>query len=551
MTSSLKFYLVQDNPTVGALKENRHLAEAHYHKAVEAGADLVIFSELFACGYPPDDLLLSSSFVLDVKASVEELAKLTKNQDTAILMGTPWPQGGRAFNAAALLENGEVTQLAFKHELPNYGVFDEERVFEFDPNPLPLRFREHRLGVMICEDIWFPYVTQLHAKHGAEILIAINGSPFDQHKQHVREEMARLRVAESGLPMVYVNQVGGQDELVFDGKSFVMDKTGQKILQLPAWETHTHLFSFQRRLESIEYDKLDPGLRRDESKEDQELYDIYNALCVGVRDYVRKNGFEKVLLGLSGGIDSALVATIATDALGPENVLVVGLPSQYTSEESVQDATQLAENLGVELQMLPIGDGVEATSQTLTTFLGTAPTGLTAENLQSRLRGLYLMALSNQTGALLLTTGNKSELAVGYATLYGDMCGAFNVIKDLYKTKVYELSRWRNQQGEESVIPDNILTKAPTAELRPDQKDEDSLPPYETLDAVLEGLIESGLGVEDIVAKGFDKPLVADIMRLLTRAEYKRTQAAPGVKITEKAFGRDRRYPLTNGYLPE
>lgn len=505
---ALTFALAQINPTVGDIAGNARKILEYWKKA--KGSDLVIFSELVLCGYPPEDLILKPAFMDAIELAVQNLCKA--NIKTAGLIGTPWRVNDHIYNAALLIENGTVQSVTLKHHLPDYGVFDEKRIFSPGPLPQAVSFRGHKLGIMICEDMWFAD-TAAHLKaQGAEILIVPNGSPFEIGKDAIRKTHAKARVQETGLPLLYVNQVGGQDELVFDGGSFGMDAKGQITKQFPFFE------------EATTPAKNQPA----------EMELIYNALKLGLHDYVRKNGFSKVLLGLSGGVDSALVAVIAVDALGAENVECFMLPSRYTSKDSLDDAAELAKILGVSLETYSIEEPLKGFENTLPDLKG-----LAHENIQSRIRGTMLMALSNARGSLLLSTGNKSEMACGYATLYGDMNGAFNPLKDVYKTLVYELCEWRN------IIPERILTKAPTAELRDNQTDQDSLPPYDILDDILKGLIEDDLGIQDIKR---DKALVQRVWKMLDQSEYKRRQSCPGVKITSKAFSRDRRIPMTNRF---
>ena len=549
----LAIALAQINPTVGAASANADLIAATYADAKERGADLVLFTELCICGYPPEDLVLKRAFQDACRAAVEELAPLTAD-GPAMVVGAPWVDGDKLYNAAVVLAGGEIAAWRAKHALPNYGVFDEVRVFDEGPIPGPVPFRlpdgsDIRLGLMTCEDMWVEDVAEALEECGAEILLVINGSPFDAEKTDERLQHAVARVIETGLPLVYVNQVGGQDELCFDGASFVLghDRTlraqarsFERDLLLTAWSEGTDGWLCERaRIE-------DPGDRLDR---------IYRAMMLGLRDYVAKNRFPGVVLGLSGGIDSALSAAVAVDALGPERVHTIMLPSRYTSETSLEDASTCAQALGCRLDTLPIGPAVDALTTTLQPlFNGHAP-DITEENIQSRVRGLLLMAVSNKLGPMVLTTGNKSEMSVGYATLYGDMCGGYSVLKDVYKTCVFDLCRWRNTHkpadglGPEGVvIPERVIQKPPSAELRPDQKDEDSLPAYETLDPILHGLVEEEQHMADLIERGFEPETVRRIINLLDLAEYKRRQAPPGVKVTEKAFGRDRRYPITNAF---
>jgi NAD+ synthase len=460
----------------------------------------------------------------------------------------PWQGDAGLHNAAALVADGR-SQLRFKHELPNYGVFDEKRIFVPGPLPQPVDFRGTRVGIPICEDIWLSDVAAHLARQGAELLLVPNGSPFEVDKFETRLELVRRRTAEAGLALAYVNQVGGQDELVFDGGSFVVNADGAMAQVLPFWRDARALTHWQRSGRGFACEGTAEWI--DEPRTSA----VYSAMVLGLRDYVRKNGFRGVVLGLSGGIDSALTAAVAVDALGPDRVRGVRLPSRFTSDASQDDAAESAQSLGVSLQTLPIGASVQALEAELEPVFAGRPRDVTEENLQARIRGVLLMALSNKFGELLVTTGNKSEMSVGYATLYGDMCGGYSVLKDVYKTEVYALSRWRNAQTPAGglgpggrVIPESSIVKAPTAELRPNQTDQDSLPPYEELDAILHGLIEEERSVADIVGRGFTRETVTRVQRLLYSAEYKRRQAPPGVKITGRSFGRDRRYPITNAF---
>lgn len=558
MTDALKICLAQLNPTLGDIEGNLAKIRAVRAEAAAQGADLLVASEMYITGYPAEDLVLKPMFLDRVDAAIEALAADTADGGPGLLIGAPWredrtaraPLRGKVFNAAVLIDGGEVLGTRFKHELPNYGVFDEVRLFAAGPLNGPMNFRNVRLGVMVCEDMWFPEVAECLAESGAEILICINGSPYELEKEDERLQLGIARILETELPVIYVNQVGGQDELVFDGGSYVLSRDRELRVQLAM---------FREALVTTEWARgEDDGwdcAQGPHVAPSPKLETIYNALVLGLRDYVEKNRFPGVLLGLSGGIDSALSAAIAVDALGADRVHCLMMPSPYTSRESLEDAAEAAKLLGVKLDSVSIEPAMEAfDAMVKPLFNGTAP-GITEENIQSRSRGLTLMALSNKLGHMVLSTGNKSEVSVGYATLYGDMCGGYNVLKDLYKTTVFELSRWRNQSDAEGlqgpagrVIPERIITKPPSAELKPDQKDEDSLPPYDKLDDILECLIEGEAGVDEIVARGHDRETVNRIWRLLELAEYKRRQAAPGVKITRRAFGRDRRYPITNAF---
>ena len=538
MTNRLIIALAQLNPTLGAINANLALARAAREKA--ATADLILFPELFICGYPPEDLVLRPSFVAACKAAVEDLAKETRT-GPAVLIGLPWREGANLYNSMALLANGRIETLRHKFDLPNYGVFDEKRVFNPGPAPGPIAFNGVRIGVPICEDIWTEETCETLAETGAEILLSPNGSPFERNKDDVRLGHVVARVTETGLPMVYLNQLGGQDELVFDGASFVLNTDRSIAVQLPMFEEKVALTEWVRHEDG--WRCLPGDMARIPEKEEE----TWKACVLGLRDYVLKNRFPGVVLGLSGGIDSAVVAAMAVDALGPDKVHCVMLPYAYTSRESLTDAEECARLLGVRYDVVPIKEPVEGFLSALKPMFEGTSFGITEENLQSRSRGVILMAISNKFGSMVLTTGNKSEMSVGYATLYGDMNGGYNPIKDVYKTEVYRLAAWRNTQGR--VIPERIITRAPSAELRENQTDQDSLPPYEVLDAILEDLVENELPVAEIVAKtGYDEALVKRIQHMLYVAEYKRRQAAPGVKITRRNFGRDRRYPITNGF---
>jgi NAD+ synthase len=486
--------------------------------------------------------------VQSAAACLEELIRESAAGGPALVVGLPWRDDGALHNAAALVVDGRA-EMRYKHELPNYGVFDEKRVFEPGPLPQPVDFRGIRLGLPVCEDVWFPAVASHLASRDAELLIVPNGSPFEVDKSEQRFDLIRQRVHECGLPLIYVNQVGGQDELVFDGGSFVVNSDGQLAQVLPFWRDTIALTGWARTSKGWQCDGHTTFV------EEPRLSAVYQAMVLGLRDYVRKNNFPGVLLGMSGGIDSALTAAVAVDALGPPRVRGVRLPSRFTTPPSLDDAAESARLLGMRLDTVDIEAPVAGAEAALSALFAGLDRDVTEENLQARVRGLLLMGLSNKFGDLLVTTGNKSEMSVGYATLYGDMCGGYSVLKDVYKTEVYALSRWRNAHQPEGalgpkgrVIPESSITKAPTAELRPNQTDQDSLPPYDVLDAVLQGLVEDELSVAEIVSRGFPRDVVTRVQRLLYSAEYKRRQAPPGVKITRKGFGRDRRYPITNAF---
>lgn len=560
-TDRLSIALAQINPTVGDIPGNADRIRTARAAAARDGADLVVFPELSICGYPPEDLVLRGAFLDTVQAATLALAAETGDGGPALLVGAPWrftdPDDKRQKlgNAALLLEGGEIRFLGFKYLLPNYGVFDEVRVFSRGPLPEVVNLHGVRLGIMICEDMWGPRVAGHLAEAGAEILLVINGSPFEVDKHGQRLRVARPRVAETGLPLIYVNQVGGQDELVFDGESFIVAADGVLAGRLPSWQeavvttrwTHPHGAGAGTAWTCVDA-PVDPGA-------DQETA-IYRAMVTGLRDYVGKNGFPGVILGLSGGIDSALSAAVAVDALGPDKVWCVMMPSPYTGPESLEDAEAVARLLGMRYDTIDIGPAMQAFDAMLGPLFGDRPADVTEENIQSRARGVTLMALSNKFGAMVLSTGNKSEMSVGYATLYGDMAGGYSVLKDVYKTTVMRLSRWRNAHGRPTgllgpdgpVMPERVIAKPPTAELRENQTDQDSLPPYGVLDHILNGLIEGERGVSDLIAAGADAETVHRVWRLVNGAEYKRRQAPPGVKITLRAFGRDRRYPITNRF---
>ena len=548
MTASLKIAFAQLNPIVGDIAGNLAKARKARAEAAAQGADIVFFSELFIVGYPPEDLVLKPALQADARAAIEALAKET-TAGPATLIGTPWRDNDKLYNAFALLDQGAVKALRYKVDLPNYGVFDEKRVFTPGPLPGPVDIRGVRIGVPICEDIWRNEVVECISETGGEFLLVPNGSPFDATKDETRLNIAVTRVVESGLALAYLNQVGGQDELVFDGASFVLNPDRSVALQMPAWEEALAVTTWRRDGKRW---ICEPGPK---AAVPEGLEAIYRAMMLGLGDYVRKNRFPGVVLGLSGGIDSALTAAVAVDALGAKAVRCVMMPSRYTSQESLDDAAQVARLLGTQLDTIPIEEAVNALGVMLApTFAGRQP-DTTEENVQSRVRGVTLMALSNKFGPMVLTTGNKSEMSVGYATLYGDMCGGYNVLKDIYKMQVFALSKWRNQHKpvralgpEGRVMPERVIAKPPSAELRANQKDEDSLPPYPKLDDILECLVEHEMPVEEIMKRGHDLATIKRVEHLLSIAEYKRRQAPPGVKITRKNFGRDRRYPITNRF---
>jgi NAD+ synthase len=546
--SPVSIAFAQVNPTVGDITSNLALVRRIRDEAAAASADIVVFPELVLVGYPPEDLVLRPALVQAATDAMRALERESAGSAPAVVVTLPYLCNGRLYNAAALIAHGR-SELRFKHELPNYGVFDEKRVFTAGPLPQPVVLDGVSIGLPICEDIWFPEVTSALAAAGADILLVPNGSPFEVNKFDVRLGLARTRALETKLPLAYINQVGGQDELVFDGGSFIVNGDGSLAQLLPFWQESVAITRWERTVS---------GFRcagETTWSETPRLDTVYNAMMLGLRDYVRKNNFRGVVLGMSGGIDSALSAAVAVDALGPDRVRGVRLPSKFTSDESQDDAEASASYLGMRLETVGIKTPVEAVEAALLPIFAGRERDVTEENIQARIRGVLLMGISNKFGELLVTTGNKSEMSVGYATLYGDMCGGYSVLKDIYKTEVYALSRWRNEcrpQGALGptgrVIPESSITKAPTAELRPNQTDQDSLPPYEVLDAILTGLIEEELSVQQITERGFPHDIVRRVQGLLYAAEYKRRQAPPGVKITRKSFGRDRRYPLTNAF---
>ena len=541
MTDRLRIAFAQMNQRVGDLEVNAAAILEMRRKAKDA--DLLMVPELQLIGYPPEDLVLKPEFVRRAHECTDQLVAATTEPGPALLFGTIIGEGSATYNAFIFADGGKVLARTFKRELPNYGTFDEKRVFTPGPLPEPIEFKGVKIGVPICEDIWQEIVCAHLADAGAEMLLVPNGSPYELDKDDIRYRLVRSRALQTGLPIAYLNRVGGQDELVFDGSSFIVHPDGERVVQLCDWE---------EALLVTDWERMSEGWRcttRESHPLDSFPEDVYRAMVVGLRDYVGRNGFPGVILGLSGGIDSALSAAVAVDALGADKVWCVMLPSKYTSEESLEDARECARLLGCRHDVISIAPGVDAVDVMLPDLKG-----LAAENVQARLRMVTLMALSNAEGQMLLTTGNKSEMSVGYATLYGDMAGGYSVLKDAYKTTVFALSRWRNANKPEGalgpdgpVMPENVITKPPTAELRPGQKDEDSLPPYSVLDRILEGLVDKEMSVKEVAsATGEDIALVADIESKLLRAEYKRRQAPPGVKIGSRNFGRDRRYPISN-----
>ncbi|WP_039760087.1 NAD+ synthase [Bartonella queenslandensis] len=549
MKNNFRVAVAQLNPVVGDIEGNFSLAVMAHQKAQEEGADLVLFTELFISAYPPEDLVLKPAFTKTCEEAVKKLAKITVG-GPGIIIGLPLRRNGEIYNGLMLLDEGRVIAESLKFDLPNYAEFDEKRLFSSGPRPKPIVYHGIQLGIVICEDLWndFSLSTELKDK-GAEIILVLNGSPYYRNKILKRMNVVHTQALQSGVPIIYANQVGGQDELVFDGGSFALNGQGKKVFQMKHFEKHIALSHWQRTTTGWDCisgvnESLLNGLAAD-----------YQACVLGLKDYVNKNGFKDVILGLSGGIDSALCAAMAVDALGAERVRTVMMPYHYTSHESLKDAKECADLLGCHYEIIPIAQPVEAFLNTMApVFLGLSP-DVTEENLQSRIRGTLLMALSNKFGSMVVTTGNKSEMAVGYATLYGDMNGGFNPLKDIYKMQVYALAEWRNKnhlhnlKGPKGiVIPSNIIEKAPSAELRENQKDEDSLPAYPILDDILQSLVENDMSIGDIVQRGYSWETVEKVEQLLYAAEYKRRQSAPGVKISYKNFGRDRRYPIVNHF---
>ena len=548
MTNRLNIAMAQLNQRVGDLAGNAGKMLEWRAKATDA--DLIVFPEQQLIGYPAEDLVLKPAFAARAAVELAKLAEATADGGPAMLVGSIFLDDGALYNGIALLDGGQIAAVRYKHELPNYGTFDEKRIFASGPLPEPMLFKGVRIGVPICEDGWLAPVS-LHLKErGAELLISTNGSPYEIDKDDRRlEEVFAARVRETRLPLMFLNRVGGQDELVFDGSSFVLNADGAAAHRLPDWEEHLRMTHWTRGDDGWQCADGPKALWEDHPA------DIYSAMVTGLRDYVNSNGFPGVVLGMSGGIDSAICAAIAADALGPDRVWCVMLPSRYTSQSSLDDAAQCADMIGCRIDTIPISPAVGAFDAMLSGSFADRDVDITEENIQSRIRGVTLMALSNKFGHMLLTTGNKSEMSVGYATIYGDMAGGYNPIKDAYKMTVFAISEWRNAHkpriglGRDGpVIPDNIITKPPSAELRPDQKDSDSLPDYPVLDKMLHALVEEERSVDEVVAQGFDRDTVVRIERLLYLAEYKRRQAPPGVKLGTRNFGRDRRYPITNAF---
>ncbi len=548
MTAQLTITLAQLTQAVGDLRGNADAMIAVYQSKPDS--DLVVFPELQLIGYPPEDLVLKPAVVERAETELQRLADATQDSAPAMLVGSIFREDGKLYNGIALLEGGEIKEVRYKVELPNYGTFDEKRLFTSGPLPEPIDFRGCKIGLPICEDVWFPTVCEHLKAQGAEMLISVHGSPYEIEKDDRRlGQVATQRVRETGLPLLFLNRIGGQDEVVFDGASFVLNGDTSVMHQLPDWDeaivdTHWSKDAASWTCAPGEIHKLD-----------DHPADIYNAMIVGLRDYVNANGFPGVILGLSGGIDSALSAAVAVDALGADRVWCVMMPSRFTSQESLDDAAGCSEMLGTKLDNISIVPAIQGFDAMLEGSFADEEVDITEENIQSRIRGVTLMAMSNKFGHMLLTTGNKSEMSVGYATIYGDMAGGYSVLKDAYKLTCFKLSEWRNRNKpslgmgpDGPVMPDTVITKPPTAELREDQKDSDSLPDYEILDPLLHGLVEEELSVTDLVERGFDRETVIRIEKLLYIAEYKRRQAPPGVKLGSRNFGRDRRYPITNAF---
>lgn len=553
---SLRIAIAQCNSTVGDVVGNTELVLDWIKRAEAEATDLIIFPEMVLTGYPPEDLVFKAVFQDAAMQAIEQICKVSEGLKTAILVSGLWREGGELFNAAFLIEKGKVLHQQYKRDLPNYGVFDEKRIFAKGDKPRPFEWRGLSLGLFICSDIWNDRLTNFMGRKKVDLLIAVNASPYEMGKAKKRRNVCELAVRECKAPLIYTNLVGGQDELVFDGRSFVLSQKGDDVARLSAFHEELGItdWSHEDGQWKCTAAPLVP-LRGD-------MPTIYQSCVLGLRDYVEKNGFPGVVIGLSGGIDSGLTAAIAVDALGADRVHGILMPSPYTSKDSIEDAAELANNLGVKLDTVSIEPGMRAYNEMLNPLLAKIEPGTTFENIQARIRGNILMAYSNAHGHMLLTTGNKSELSVGYSTLYGDMCGGYSVLKDIYKVTVYRLSEWRNRHpaSEEKrlptmhgpdglVIPPRMISKAPSAELRPDQTDQDSLPPYEELDGILMQLIEKRSSIEDAVTQGYDKETVKLIARMVYFAEYKRRQSPPGVKVSGMSFGRDRRYPITNAWI--
>ncbi|MBR9837530.1 MAG: NAD+ synthase [Rhodobacteraceae bacterium] len=546
MADRFRLTIAQLNPVLGDLAGNAAQARDAWEQGKAAGADMVALPEMFIAGYSPQDLPSKNAFTIDCMAAVAQLAEDCADGPT-LAIGTPWVEGTELYNAYVICRGGKITTQVFKHHLPNYEVFDELRIYDSGPIGGPYAVGNTRVGSPVCEDAWYEDVAETLAETGAEFLLVPNGSPYHRDKYETRLNKMVARVIETGLPLIYVNMTGGQDDQIFDGGSFVLNPHGQVAVQLPV---------FEEVVAHVDLERTENGWRAlegDFTRHPDAMEQDYNAMVIALRDYCRKTGFGKVLLGLSGGIDSALVATIAVDALGAGNVRCVMLPSEYTSEHSLEDAKACAEALGCHYDFVPITPGRDAITATLAPLFEGLKPDLTEENIQSRLRGLLLMAMSNKFGEMLLTTGNKSEVAVGYATIYGDMAGGYNPIKDLYKTRVFDICRWRNANHRgwmsgpgAAPIPERIITKPPSAELRADQKDSDSLPDYPVLDGILKILVDDDGSIADCVAAGYDRVDAKKVEHLLYISEYKRFQSAPGARLSKRAFWLDRRYPIVN-----
>jgi NAD+ synthase (glutamine-hydrolysing) len=540
-SSHLSLGIVQENPIVGDIKGNLSLAKKTIERILsKEKVDVILFTEMFITGYPPEDLILRDDLLAAVETALVELSKISP--ETHIVMGYPKKVGQNIYNSAGVLHNNEVVLEYHKQELPNYEVFDEKRYFSPGKGPGIFEIGDHKLALTVCEDIWHTKAVRQASRRGADLILNLNASPFHLNKLNERKEMISSHSQKYKLPIVYINQVGGQDELVFDGTSMVMDKNGQQAVQLKKFESESRIVKFKKSkgsgLDILDSDKL---------QEENELEDVYNALVLGAKDYIEKNGFPGVLIGSSGGIDSALTATIATDAIGPNKVKTYMMPFKFTSDISVHDAEELAKNLKIEHHVLPIKDIYNSFYSTLEEEFTNKEPDITEENLQSRCRGVLLMGLSNKSGDLVLTTGNKSETAVGYSTLYGDTAGGFAVLKDVPKTLVYRLAEYRNTLLK--AIPQRIIDRPPTAELSEDQKDSDSLPDYDVLDRIIEMYVEQDESKETIIEQGFNEQTVERVIKLIDFSEYKRRQAPLGVKITPRGFGKDRRYPITNKFF--
>jgi len=555
---SLTVSIAQINPIVGSFKHNTQLILNAISKAKQDKADTILFPELAITGYPPEDLLFRPAFIKKVDEALTTIAKASK--DITVILGAPTEKNSNLYNSACVLRDGKTTHNYAKQHLPNYRVFDEKRYFKKGEESVVIEIADHKVGLLICEDIWMEQPASNAKQAGAEILFVLNASPFRAQKTAERLKMLKQRSTDNDMAIVYANLVGGQDELIFDGESLVFDRTGQLIYQAPSFESGIYTVDVS----------LEKSLKPIDPRKQNKLASIYNALVIGVKDYVEKNGFPSVILGLSGGIDSALTMAIAVDALGAENVEAIMMPFRYTADISKADAALQAKTQGVKYREIPIEPIFNSFTDALSAEFGGMENDVTEENLQARSRGVILMAMSNKLGKMLLATGNKSEMAVGYATLYGDMAGGYAPLKDVFKTTVYDLARYRNSVGDsysfgdcclpaedssstkgssyKEIIPDRVITRPPTAELAPDQVDEDSLPPYDVLDAILRMFIEEFQSVNDIVKQGYERETVKRVANLVLLSEYKRRQSAPGIRITKRAFGKDRRYPITSHY---